>query len=77
MRLIVSAGGTGGHIYPALAMIDALKMQDPATEILYVGSQRGLEKILYLIVGFRLKNLKFKGSDENCHLITLKQCCYL
>lgn len=61
MRLIVSAGGTGGHIYPALAMIDALKIQDPSSEILYVGSQRGLEKDIVPKRGIPFEELEIQG----------------
>lgn len=61
MRLIVSAGGTGGHIYPALAMIDALKAQDATTEILYVGSQRGLEKDIVPKRGIPFEELEIQG----------------
>ena len=43
MRLMVSGGGTGGHIYPALALIERLKQVEPDTEVLYVGAKRGLE----------------------------------
>lgn len=61
MRLIVSAGGTGGHIYPALATIDALKKQEPNSEILYVGSQRGLEKNIVPQKGIAFKALEIQG----------------
>ncbi len=37
MKIIVSAGGTGGHIYPALALVDYIKC-DPDTEFLFVGT---------------------------------------
>ena len=43
MKIIVSGGGTGGHIYPALTIIDALKNKIPDAEFLYVGTERGLE----------------------------------
>mgnify|MGYP003361709607 FL=1 len=43
MRLMVSGGGTGGHIYPALALIKALKKREPNSAVMYVGSERGLE----------------------------------
>lgn len=55
MRLMVSGGGTGGHIYPALAVINELKRQDPDAEVLYVGSHRGIESKLCPIWGFPLK----------------------
>ena len=38
MRVIISAGGTGGHIYPALSICDALKKIDTFVEILYIGT---------------------------------------
>ena len=44
MRLIVTGGGTGGHIYPALAIADKFKEMDPETQILYVGNDEGIEK---------------------------------
>lgn len=44
MRVIVTGGGTGGHIYPALAIADKFKEIDSSTEILYVGCYEGIEK---------------------------------
>ena len=44
MRVIVTGGGTGGHIYPALAIADKFKEMDETTEILYVGNEEGIEK---------------------------------
>jgi UDP-N-acetylglucosamine--N-acetylmuramyl-(pentapeptide) pyrophosphoryl-undecaprenol N-acetylglucosamine transferase len=37
-RIIISGGGTGGHIFPAIAIANALKAIDPKTEILFVGA---------------------------------------
>lgn len=76
MKVIVSAGGTGGHIYPALAMIDALKKQEPSSEILYVGSKRGLEKNIVPKRGIDFKELEIQGfkrklSFENVKTIML------
>jgi len=44
MRVIVSAGGTGGHIYPALAIINKIKEKEPNSEILYIGTHNRMEK---------------------------------
>ncbi len=43
MRVMISGGGTGGHIYPALALIQRLKERGLLDDVLYVGTQRGLE----------------------------------
>lgn len=44
MRVVISAGGTGGHIYPALAIIDKIKEHEPDSEFLYIGTHNRMEK---------------------------------
>lgn len=44
MRVLLSGGGSGGHIYPALAIARGLLLADPKTELLYVGTNHGLER---------------------------------
>ena len=44
MRIIISAGGTGGHIYPALSIVNKIKDKDKNAEILYVGTTDRMEK---------------------------------
>ncbi|MBE6026346.1 MAG: hypothetical protein E7229_05485, partial [Clostridiales bacterium] len=44
MRLVVTGGGSGGHVYPALAIADKFKEMDPEGEILYIGYMNGFEK---------------------------------
>lgn len=44
MKVIISAGGTGGHIYPALAIINKIKSEEPNSEILYIGTHNRMEK---------------------------------
>ena len=47
MKILLTGGGTGGHIYPALAFIKYVKSVDPTSEFMYIGAKRGLEnKIL-------------------------------
>lgn len=43
MKVLVTGGGTGGHIYPAIAMIKAIREEDPSASFLYVGTENGLE----------------------------------
>lgn len=44
MRIILTAGGTGGHIMPAVAIAEALRARDPEVKILFIGTDRGLEE---------------------------------
>ncbi|OLN22863.1 undecaprenyldiphospho-muramoylpentapeptide beta-N-acetylglucosaminyltransferase [Domibacillus antri] len=46
MKIVVSGGGTGGHIYPALALIRMIKLKHPETSFLYIGTEKGLESKL-------------------------------
>lgn len=47
MKVILSGGGTGGHIYPALTIADQIKKLQPEAEISFVGTQQGLERISF------------------------------
>jgi len=55
MRVIIAAGGTGGHIFPGLAIAHEFKRRDAATQILFVGTARGLEKKIVPREGFDLE----------------------
>ena len=46
MKVVISAGGTGGHIYPALAIINKIKKEEPNSEFLYIGTHNRMEKYL-------------------------------
>lgn len=72
MRLMVSGGGTGGHIYPALALIKALKKRDPNAEVLYVGSERGLESSIVPAKGIAFKATRIQGFKRSLSLENFK-----
>src|SRR5437588_5486014 len=55
MRVIIAAGGTGGHIFPGLAIAHEFKRRDATTQILFVGTARGLEKKIVPREGFDLE----------------------
>ena len=63
MKILVTGGGTGGHIYPALSFVEHVKKEAPATEFLYVGTENGLESQIVPRRKFHLKRLKFKDSS--------------
>ncbi|MCT4572618.1 glycosyltransferase, partial [Bacillus thuringiensis] len=46
VRVLVSGGGTGGHIYPALALIREIKKLNPEARFLYIGTENGLESTI-------------------------------
>ena len=58
MRVIIAAGGTGGHIYPGVAIAREFKRRDEAAEILFVGTPRGLESRIVPREGFDLEMIK-------------------
>lgn len=72
MRLLVSGGGTGGHIYPALALIERLKQVEPDTKVLYVGTTRGLENKIVPAAGIPLKTLHTQGFKRSLSLENFK-----
>lgn len=47
MKVLIAGGGTGGHIYPALTIADAIRHKVPDAEITFVGTRKGLEGILF------------------------------
>lgn len=64
MRIIVSGGGTGGHIYPALTIINVLKNKRADAEFLYVGTEKGLEADIVPKAGINFTALKLEGGLE-------------
>ncbi|MBO9361162.1 MAG: glycosyltransferase, partial [Thermoflexus sp.] len=52
MRIWIAAGGTGGHIYPALAVVEALQDVEPDLEVIWVGTPEGMEARLIPPRGF-------------------------
>lgn len=63
--MIVTCGGTGGHITPALAIADTVKMNDPHAEILFVGSERGMENTLVREGGYEMQTLRVEGISRS------------
>ncbi|HEX5734075.1 MAG TPA: undecaprenyldiphospho-muramoylpentapeptide beta-N-acetylglucosaminyltransferase [Blastocatellia bacterium] len=74
MRVIIAAGGTGGHIFPGVAIARELLRRDPAAEILFVGTSHGLESKIVPREGFKLELIKvsaLKGVSASQRLKSL------
>lgn len=63
-RAIISGGGTGGHIFPALAIADALKRRNPEVEILFVGAEGRMEMTRVPAAGYHIVGLPIQGLDR-------------
>ena len=61
MRVLIAAGGTGGHIYPGIALAKELMRRDPASVVRFVGTARGLETRLVPRAGFELSFIESAG----------------
>ena len=68
MKVIISAGGTGGHIYPALAIINKIKELEPKSEFLYIGTDNRMEKDLIPSFNIPYVSLHVTGFDRK-HLL--------
>lgn len=64
MRVIMTGGGTGGHIYPAIAIAEKIKEKRPEAEILFVGTKKGLEKDLVPQNGYPIKFITVSGFNR-------------
>ena len=72
MRVVVSAGGTGGHIYPALSIINKIKQEEPNSEFLYIGTHNRMEKDLIPSMGIPYEALEMTGFIRKLTLENFK-----
>lgn len=72
MKVILSGGGTGGHIYPALTIADHIKKVCPQADICFVGTKQGLEKDIVPRYGYNLKFIEVAGFKRSLSFDTLR-----
>ena len=72
MRVVISAGGTGGHIYPAIAIINKIKEEEPNSEFLYIGTSDRMEKDLIPELGIRYEEINISGLKRKLTLENIK-----
>lgn len=64
LRIIISGGGTGGHIFPAISIANAIKGKRPDTKILFVGAKGRMEMQRVPAAGYEIKGLPISGFDR-------------
>ena len=64
-RIIIAGGGTGGHIFPAIAIAGALQRLDPAIELLFVGAKGKMEMEKVPQAGYRIEGIDIAGLNRS------------
>ncbi len=72
MRVLLTGGGTAGHINPAIAIANYIKEKEPKSEFLFVGTERGLEKTLVPKCGYDIKFIEVMGLRRSLSLQNVK-----
>ncbi|MFM1964105.1 MAG: hypothetical protein RLZZ172_2950, partial [Bacteroidota bacterium] len=65
IKIIIAGGGTGGHIFPAIAVANALKKINPAIEILFVGANGKMEMEKVPLSGYKIKGIDIAGFNRS------------
>lgn len=65
MKVIIAAAGTAGHINPGLAIANKIKKEEPNSEIVFIGTNRGLENDLIPRAGYKLEQIEAYGLGKN------------
>ena len=73
MRVIIAAAGTGGHINPGIAIANKIKEKEPNSEIIFIGTTRGLENDLVPRAGYGLKTIEAYGLSKEISIANLKK----
>ena len=68
MRVIISGGGTGGHIFPAISIAGKLKELNPETEILFVGADGKMEMEKVPAAGYKIVGLPIVGMQRQLNI---------
>ena len=72
MRVLMTGGGTGGHVNPAIAIANIIKEKEPESEIAFVGTERGIESKLVPKEGYELYTIRIQGVRRKLTLDNIK-----
>ena len=75
MRAVIAAAGTGGHINPGTAIANKIMEKEPDSKIIFIGTNRGLEKDLVPRAGYELKRINSYGISRKINLENIKKLC--
>ncbi len=75
MRILLTGGGTAGHINPAIAIANYIKEKEPGSEILFIGTEQGMEKTLVPKSGYSIEYIKVHGFERSLSLANIKNVC--
>ena len=75
MKVLFTCGGTGGHIYPAIAIADKIKRRHPEAQILFVGTEKGMEHALVPAAGYPIERIAASGLDRRHPLKNIRTFC--
>ena len=75
MRAVIAAAGTGGHINPGIAIANKIMEKEPDSKIIFIGTNRGLEKDLVPRAGYELKCINSYGISRKINLENIKKLC--
>ena len=71
MRVMIAAAGTGGHINPGIAIANKIKEKEKDSEIVFIGTTRGIENDLVPRAGYELKTVDAYGISKKISLKTI------
>ena len=73
MKAIIAAAGTGGHINPGIAIANKIMQEDPNSEVIFIGTSRGLENDLVPRAGYELKQINAYGFNRHINIENFKK----
>jgi len=61
MRVVIAGGGTGGHVFPGMAVAEVLRTSDPSAEVVFIGTERGIESRVLPKAGYQIRFIQAEG----------------